>query len=158
MKSGITRLSLAALLTVVAPVQKTRADHHESHAAPTPGAVLPRTPSVPGASVYLIWPRDGDTLSSPFTVRFGLKGMGVAPAGVTAPETGHHHLIVDAPTPALDTVLPNDAHHQHFGKGQTEVTLELPPGKHTLQLVFADHIHLPHQPPLVSERITITVK
>jgi hypothetical protein len=158
MKSGIAPLFLAVLPSLLAPVQGARADHHESHAATVAAAVLPRTPSVPGASVYIISPRDGDTLSSPFTVRFGLKGMGIAPAGVTAAETGHHHLIVDAPTPSLDTVLPNDAKHQHFGKGQTEVTLELPPGEHTLQLVLADHIHLPHQPPLVSERIKITVK
>jgi len=133
-----------------------RADHHEAHAAAA--AALPRTPSSEGASVYIISPQDGASVSNPVIVRFGLRGMGIAPAGVPSPGTGHHHLIVDAPTPPLDTVLPNDAHHQHFGKGQTEVALDLPSGPHTLQLVLADHNHVPHEPPLVSQRITITVK
>jgi len=149
-------LALAALVTIVALPQRPRAEHHESHGAPA--VPIPRTPSAPGAAVYFIWPENGATLSGPLTVRFGLRGMGVAPAGVPAPDTGHHHLILDASTPRLDTVLPNDVHHQHFGKGQTEVTLELPSGPHTLQLVFADHNHVPHDPPLVSERISITVK
>jgi hypothetical protein len=145
----------AALVWLAALPPHARADHHE---APAATAALPRTPSSEGASVYIISPADGASLTSPVTVRFGLRGMGIAPAGVQSPGTGHHHLILDAPTPALDKMLPTDAHHQHFGKGQTEVTLDLPKGSHTLQLVFADHIHVPHQPPLVSARITITVK
>ena len=118
----------------------------------------PRTPSTPGAEVYFISPRDGETVKGPVTVRFGLKGMGVAPAGIKFDGAGHHHLLVDtdpptdlgAPLPATDKIL-------HYGKGQTEVTLDLPPGRHTLQLVLGDHNHVPHDPPVMSKKITITV-
>jgi hypothetical protein len=92
------------------------------------------------------------------TVQFGLKGMGVAPAGTQAPGTGHHHLIIDSELPPVDQPVPKDARHIHFGGGQTEVTLELTPGTHTLQLLLGDHLHVPHNPPVTSERITITVK
>ena len=115
-------------------------------------------PRPPGAVLYFISPVQGSTMDSPVTVRFGLRGMGVAPAGVARPDTGHHHLIVDAPTPPLDQPVPNDAQHLHFGGGQTETVLELPPGTHELQLILADKDHVPHDPPLVSERITITVR
>jgi hypothetical protein len=118
---------------------------------------MPRTPTPEGAAVYFISPADGDTVSSPFTVRFGLRGMGVGPAGLDNPKTGHHHLIIDAPLPRADWPIPNDANHKHFGGGQTEVLLELPPGKHTLQLMLGDKNHVPHTKPLVSKQITITV-
>ena len=121
-------------------------------------AQVKRTPSPKGAEVYFIAPTDGATVTSPVTVRFGLKGMGVAPAGVTFDGAGHHHLIVDAPTPALDAPVPADANHLHFGKGQTETTVELKPGKHTLQLVVGDQLHIPHDPAVVSKVITVTVK
>jgi hypothetical protein len=91
-------------------------------------------------------------------VRFGLVGMGVAPAGTVLEATGHHHLIIDAPLPPMDQPLPKDDTHLHFGKGQTETVIKLAPGKHTLQLVLGDANHIPHQPPVVSEKITITVK
>jgi len=91
------------------------------------------------------------------TIHFGLKDMGVAPAGVNKPNTGHHHLIVDADTPPLDRQVPNDPNHLHFGGGQTEKTITLTPGRHTLQLVLADDQHIPHDPPVISERITVTV-
>jgi hypothetical protein len=112
-----------------------------------------------GAAVYFITPHNGATLHSPVTVRFGLKGLGIAPAGVKFDNTGHHHLLVDtdiselkldAPMPATDKIL-------HFGKGQTETELTLAPGKHTLQLVFADYLHTSFDPPLHSQKITITV-
>ena len=119
---------------------------------------IPRTPSPPGAKLYFITPQDGASVPSPVTVRFGLSGMGVAPAGVDHPSTGHHHLVIDAPTPAPDRPVPADANHVHFGKGQTEVTIELPPGRHVLQLVLGDKLHVPHDPPVVSERITITAE
>jgi Domain of unknown function (DUF4399) len=118
-----------------------------------------RTPAATGAEVYFIAPRNGAKIHGPVTVRFGLKGMGIAPAGVKFDNTGHHHLLVDtdlselkldAPLPATDKIL-------HFGKGQTETTLTLAPGKHTLELVFADYQHLSFDPPLHSEKITITV-
>lgn len=121
-------------------------------------SAVPRTASEANAKVYFIQPKNGDVVKGPVKVVMGLTGMGVAPAGTEAAGTGHHHLIVDAKTPAPDSVVPTDANHRHFGKGQTETTLELPPGKHTLQLVFADKNHIPHNPPVVSEIITITVK
>lgn len=121
-------------------------------------AELPRTASTEGAKLYFISPKNGETLSGSVVVRFGLTGMGVAPAGVANPGTGHHHLIVDAPLPPLNLPIPKDANHLHFGSGQTETVLALAPGEHTLQLVLADTNHVPHDPPVVSEQIRITVK
>ncbi len=125
-----------------------------------PGAVLAEaTPSAEGAKIYIIAPEQGASVRSPFTVRFGLSGMGVAPAGVNAPNTGHHHLLIDVDAlPPLDQPLPNNEQHRHFGAGQTEVVLDLPPGRHTLQLILGDHNHVPHDPPLISEKIRITVR
>ena len=106
-----------------------------------------------------ISPVDGQAVSGPFTVRFGLSGMGIAPAGVDYANTGHHHLLVDVEElPDMGMPVPSDDQHRHFGGGQTEVTLELPPGEHTLQLLLGDFLHIPHDPPLVSEKITITVE
>ena len=121
-------------------------------------AALPRTPSPPGAEVYFISPADGAEVKSPFTVRFGLRGMGVAPVAINADKTGHHHLLIDVETlPPDDQSLPNNENIRHFGGGQTEVELTLAPGTHTLQLVLGDHLHIPHDPPVRSEKITITV-
>ena len=111
-----------------------------------------------GPAVYFVNLKDGDVVTAPFRVVFGVYGMGVAPAGIQLPDTGHHHLLVDADLPALDKPIPADANHIHFGKGQTETTLTLAPGQHTLQLVLGDHLHVPHQPAVVSQKITITVK
>ena len=119
------------------------------------------TPSPPGAKVYFVELKNGDTVKSPFVVHFGIAGMGLAPAGVeNQPNTGHHHLLVDAVLEgdALKFPIPNDEHHLHFGKGQTETTLTLPPGPHTLQLVLGDWQHVPHDPPVMSERISVTVQ
>ena len=121
-------------------------------------AVQARTPAPENARVYIISPADGETVSNPVTVKFGLEGMGVAPAGVKVPNTGHHHLLVDSDLPPLDKPIPSDKNHIHFGKGQTQTTLTLLPGKHTLQLLLGDANHIPHSPPVVSEKITITVK
>ena len=122
-------------------------------------AALARTPSPASASVYIISPTDGETVRSPVTVRFGLKGMGVAPAGVDRPNTGHHHLLIDLEgPPSFDKPLPSDDHHKHFGGGQTETTINLPSGKHTLQLIMGDKGHIPHDPPVISRTITIIVK
>jgi hypothetical protein len=126
--------------------------------AQEPASGLPRTPAPDGAEVYIQSPEDGAEVSSPFTVRFGLRGMGVAPAGVTAEGTGHHHLLIDVDTlPPDDLPLPTTDQVRHFGLGQTETQLELPPGEHTLQLVLGDALHIPHDPPVRSEKITITV-
>jgi hypothetical protein len=123
----------------------------------TAGFAIERTPAPAEAQAYIVSPKDGETVSQTFTVRFGLKGMGVAPAGIAKENTGHHHLLVDMDElPPLDQPLGSDV--KHFGGGQTEVTLTLPPGKHTLQLILGDHRHIPHNPPVVSEKITITVK
>lgn len=119
---------------------------------------MKRTPSPAGAEVYFISPKDGETVSSPVSVKFGLKGMGVAPAGIAFDNTGHHHLIIDAKAPALDAPIPADANHVHFGKGQTEASVDLKPGKHTLQLVLGDQLHQPHDPAVMSKVITITVR
>ncbi len=128
-------------------------------AALTLGAALAATPAPKGAQEYFISPSDGATVSNPFTVRFGLKGMGVAPAGVDKPGTGHHHLLIDVATPPTPgQPLPSDEHHRHFGGGQTEVTLTLSPGTHTLQLVLGDKAHVPFDPPVMSKKITIHVK
>lgn len=118
-----------------------------------------RTPSPKGAEVYIISPQDGAVVTSPVTVRFGLKGMGVAPAGVTFENSGHHHLLVDADPPTdMSQPIANNEHSLHFGKGQTETELKLKPGKHTLQLLLGDQLHVPHDPPVMSKKITITVK
>lgn len=117
------------------------------------------TPAPEGAAVYFVTPLDGQTVNSPVTVSFGLEGLGVAPAGVERERTGHHHLLVDVDDlPALDQPVPDDEHHIHFGGGQTQTTLKLSPGKHTLQLLVGDHLHVPHEPPVMSEKITITVE
>lgn len=113
----------------------------------------------PDALLYIISPADGETVTSPVTVRFGLKGMGVAPAGVKKEKTGHHHLLIDVKKlPAMDKPVPSDDNHKHFGGGQTEAMLDLPPGEHTLQLLLGDMNHIPHTPPVLSKKITIMVK
>ncbi len=117
-----------------------------------------RTPSPSGAEVYIISPKNGASVKGPVIVRFGLKGMGIAPAGVKFDNTGHHHLLIDiAPPTDLTAPLPTTDQVKHFGKGQTETSLELAPGKHTLQLILGDANHTPHNPPVISKKITITV-
>lgn len=143
----MTRLSLAALLLV--PL-----------ALAGPGALaadLPATPAPEGAKVYIISPGDGALVPQTFTVRFGLKAMGVAPAGVANPKAGHHHLLIDKaelPPPGL----PMSQDVKHFGGGQTEAEITLPPGPHTLQLIMGDMNHVPFDPPVVSEKITVQVQ
>lgn len=122
-------------------------------------AQVARSQAPEGAAVYIISPKDGETVDRTFTVQFGLKGMGVAPAGVTLPNTGHHHLLIDvAKTPDLNVALPATDNIRHYGLGQTETELTLPPGRHTLQLVLGDSMHVPHEKPLVSDVVTVIVK
>ena len=120
---------------------------------------VPRTAAPAEAVAYIQAPADGAEVSSPFIVRFGLRGMGVAPAGITAPNTGHHHLLIDVATlPPENLPLPAIENEVvHFGTGATEAEIDLPPGEHTLQLVLGDALHIPHDPPVRSDRITITV-
>src|SRR5277367_3402226 len=131
--------------------------------AATVAAVSPasaQTPSPAGAKVYITNLKDGAEVTSPFLVQFGLSGMGVAPAGVEKPNTGHHHLLIDTKlTPEqMKAPIPADDTHKHFGGGQTEAVVTLAPGKHTLQLLLGDWSHIPHTPPVMSEPIMITVK
>lgn len=121
-------------------------------------AALPRTASPEGASVFFITPADGDTVSSPVSIEFGTEGMAVVAAGVNEPASGHHHLLVDTGLPDLGLPIPADANHIHFGDGSTSTEIDLEPGEHTLQLLLGDHLHIPHDPPLASARITITVQ
>ena len=111
------------------------------------------------AKVYFITPQNGQTVSQTFTVKFGLSGMGVAPAGTNQEKTGHHHLLIDTDTlPDMHSPLPATDRLKHFGGGQTETELKLPPGQHTLQLLLGNYVHIPHDKPVLSEKITITVK
>ena len=126
-----------------------------SGAAWSAGAAAP-----PNAYCYIGWPSDGQVLpaNKPIRVWFGLRYMGVAPKGVAFKNTGHHHLLIDTDLPPADEPIPNDRNHLHFGAGETETTIELPPGQHTLQLLLGDENHVPHHPPVKSKKITVTVR
>ncbi|MDF1861692.1 MAG: DUF4399 domain-containing protein [Verrucomicrobiales bacterium] len=164
-----TTISILAATAVAAVAFTAHSDDKkkgEAHSHKSEGIVLPMPPMSPipsakGAKAYIVQPRDGKTVKKKFKVVFGLKNMGVAPAGIymgADKPTGHHHLIIDSELPDMKLPFPMDEKHLHFGGGQTETTLELSPGKHTLQLVLGDHAHIPHNPPVVSEKITITVE
>ena len=118
------------------------------------------TPAPPGAHAYIGYPNDGQVVpaNKPFKVWFGLRYMGVAPKGVKYPNTGHHHLLIDTDLPPMDQEIPSDRNHLHFGAGETETTIELPPGKHTLQLLMGDDMHIPHNPPVYSKKITVIAR
>lgn len=120
-------------------------------------ASLPRSRSAANAELYFISPKNGESVAGTFTVRFGLRGMGIAPAGVAMENTGHHHLLIDTTPLQFELPIPSDPKHVHFGKGQTEAEITLEPGVHHLQLLLGDHLHVPHDPPVLSARITITV-
>lgn len=120
-------------------------------------AAAQQQPMPEDARVYILWPPDGQVIRGTFWVRMGLAGAGIAPAGVQKQGTGHHHLLIDAPLPPMDEPIPNDKNHLHFGLGQTETQLDLPAGKHTLQLLLGDANHVPQNPPLYSKPITVTV-
>jgi hypothetical protein len=123
-------------------------------------AQMARSPAPDGADLYFITPQDGEEVPPTFTVRFGLSGMGVAPAGIDQANTGHHHLIIDVPDDdiPLDVPLPASEAFVHFGGGQTEAQVTLPPGTHTLKLVLGNFLHIPHDPAVMSDTITITVR
>jgi hypothetical protein len=126
---------------------------------PAQAGAMPRTPSPAGVKLYIVSPANGATVKSPVTIVFGLTGMGIAPAGVQFENSGHHHLLIDADLPAnIGMPLPTSDNVRHFGKGQTEASIELKPGKHTLQLVLGDHLHVPFLPVVASPKITITVQ
>ena len=144
--TGLLIVSMIALVPASTPLQIA------------PAQAMDRTASAPSAQVYFNYPVDGMRVPERFTVRIGLKEMGVAPAGVAKPFTGHHHLLVDTDMVSLDQPIPSDYNHIHLGGGQTEVVLTLPQGTHTLQLLLGDHLHVAHQPPVMSKKITIYVR
>jgi hypothetical protein len=118
-----------------------------------------RTPAPSDAYCYIGWPNNGETLRTRhIKVWFGTRNFGIAPAGVEKTNTGHHHLLIDTDLPPLDQAIPNDKNHLHFGNGQTETFIDLAPGTHTLQLLMGDANHLPHEPPVMSKKITIHVQ
>lgn len=132
-----------------------------SAALATPNvAVAGTTPAPAGAHAYIGYPNDGQVVPAnrPFKVWFGLRYMGVAPKGVKYPNTGHHHLLIDTDLPPMDQEIPSDRNHLHFGAGETETMIQLPPGKHTLQLLMGDDMHVPHNPPVYSKKITVIAR
>lgn len=140
------------------PQPASHGHEHESTPTSPDAASAGRSKAPKDAYVYIGWPNNGEVVQSRFKVWFGLRNFGVAPAGVRKDNTGHHHLLVDVDLPPLDEPIPNDRNHIHFGKGQTEAYVELPPGRHTLQLLMGDAEHIPHDPPVLSKKITITVR
>lgn len=153
---NLSRSILLIALTITSPL--VFADKTETSDTVSDKAVEPKMASPKGAKVYIIFPKDGKTVKKKFLIRFGVKKMGVAPAGIKFPNTGHHHLIIDGAKYDNKLPLPMTDKIKHFGAGQTETMIELEPGKHTPKLVFADHLHRLHEPPVISEEITITVK
>jgi len=154
---------LAFALTMAAcgekPAEESTTEVPAEAAADAPTAAeLPRSPAAEGARVFFISPADGDTVTSPVRIKFGIEGMTVAPAGTDVPHSGHHHLLIDTGLPELGLPIPADANHVHFGDGRTETEIELESGQHTLQMLLGDHLHIPHDPPLVSDVITISVE
>jgi hypothetical protein len=162
----LTRTAVIFACAVLASCGQSPPTTPSAPAAAPPAAAPPAAPAsftrkaAPAdASVYIIEPTDGATVSNPVRVVFGLKGIGVAPAGADRADAGHHHLLIDTGMPAdLGLPIANDDTHKHFGGGQTETTLTLAPGKHTLQLLLGDHVHVPFDPPIASAVVTIEVQ
>jgi hypothetical protein len=152
---AVTALLAVVLVGALASAQQ----HSHVELAASPPAAAQRTPAPQDALVYIGWPNDGQTLSAGrIKVWFGARNIGVAPAGVTFANTGHHHLLINVPIPALDEPIPNTKNYQHFGAGQTEAFVDLTPGTYTLQLLMGDAEHVPHDPPVASKKITIHVR
>jgi hypothetical protein len=161
----ISALSLVLLNACGGPEEEAPAVEESAPEAPvaaTPAELepsgLPRSEAIDGASVFFITPEDGATVSSPVDIEFGIDRMSLVPAGVNEKYSGHHHLLIDTELPALDRPIPADSNHIHFGDGSTSTQVELPPGEHTLLLLLGDHLHIPHDPPVASQTITITVE
>lgn len=156
----VLRMTAAAAATIALLAGCSKATEPAAEAPPAEAAApaFTRTPAPAGAMAYIVSPADGATVSSPVKVIFGLSGMGVAPAGVQFENAGHHHLLIDAELADPSMPVPADENHVHFGKGQTETSVTLAPGTHTLQLVLGDHLHIPFEPVIASSKITITVQ
>ena len=127
-------------------------------AQPAPAVTVARQAASTDASVFFVAPADGATVTSPFTLEFGATGMAIVPAGTDQEFSGHHHLLIDVDLPATELPIPKDANHVHFGDGSFTTEISLDPGQHTLQLMLGDYRHIPHDPPVISEKITITVE
>ena len=160
---GSRLLGLAALLLASACSQQAAEPVVAGEVADTPASAeqamsLPRTASPELADVFFITPADGDTVLSPVTIEFGLDGMTVVAAGIDEAQSGHHHLLLDTTPPDMGLPIPADANHIHFGDASTATELTLEPGEHTLQLLLGDHLHIPHDPPVLSKTITISVE
>jgi hypothetical protein len=152
------RLTILAGALAVAWIAAPASGQNAAHDDTTLDSGFKRTPAPQDAYVYIGWPNDNDTIRTTHVrVWFGTRNFGVAPAGTIKPNTGHHHLLIDTALPPLDQPIPSDKNHLHFGLGQTETVVELPPGTHTLQILMADAEHIPHDPPLMSKKITIHV-
>jgi hypothetical protein len=155
----LIRLSPVIVLALVSACGQESAEAPAPVAAPAaPAAPAGPRPAPAGAMAYIIEPADGAVVASPVRVVFGLRGIGVAPSGVPREDAGHHHLLIDTGMPTPGVVIPSDLNHRHFGGGQTEAEIELEPGSHTLQLLLGDEGHIPHEPPITSEQITIEVR
>jgi hypothetical protein len=148
---------LATSLLLTACGDRQTSEPAASRETPSSAPIALRKPAPQSAEVYIVAPSAGSSVSNPVVVQFGLKNMGVAPAGIDQPNTGHHHLLIDTELGDMDLPIPADEQHVHFGGGQTQTTLTLTPGEHTLQLVLGDFLHIPHDPPVTSARITINV-
>jgi len=158
--AGLAGTLAACLMTLPAAAQNPSPPPAaaQNPAPPPADSGFKRTPAPNNAYCYLGWPNDGEVIrSNHFKVWFGTRGFGVAPAGTSKTNTGHHHLLIDTALPPLDQPIPNDKNHLHFGLGQTETTIDLPAGTHTLQLLMGDADHVPHDPPVMSKKITIRV-
>ncbi|WP_377805364.1 DUF4399 domain-containing protein [Azospirillum sp. A29] len=154
-------LSLALVTVTATPAAAADASAQQKAGqkdSQSDSGAAPRTPGRKDAWLYIGWPNNGQVVGTRFKVWFGLRNFGVAPAGIHKDGTGHHHLLIDTDLKNFNEPIPSDKQHLHFGKGQTETILELPPGRHTLQLVLADADHVPHDPPIMSKKITITVR
>ena len=163
-------LVLTSALLALAACGKKPADEPADEPADTPAvaetaapaqaasAALPRSLSADGAKVFFITPANGATVTNPVSIVFGIEGMDVVKAGNSQANSGHHHLLIDTDVPDLGLPIPADTSHVHFGDGSTVAEITLPSGEHSLQMLLGDHLHIPHNPPLVSEPITITVE
>lgn len=161
MKSVTTMITVLSICLVACDRQPAATAPGTTEAATPPAAAtdnLQRTPSPAGARVFFITPAAGQTVSNPVKIEFGIEGMKVARAGIDQPDSGHHHLLIDTGLPALDVPIPADANHVHFGDGSTSTDMTLSPGSHTLKMLLGDYRHVPHEPPVTSDTITITVE
>jgi hypothetical protein len=162
------RLSILALIFALAACGEKPADEKmdtTQTATTSPPATpvsephtIARSPSTEGASVFFITPEDGATVTNPINIEFGIAGMNVVKAGNNQPHSGHHHLLIDTDLPDLGMPIPADEQHVHFGDGSTSTQISLLPGEHKLQMLLGDYLHIPHNPPLTSAQITITVE